>query len=209
MNERPFIILGGGGHARVLVSTLRQLNNRILAYTDPSPDTPPAEHVEYLGGDEELRRYSPEEVVLAVGVGSTQDTTLRTQLFSKEETEAFDFPPIVHPEAFVSREVDFGDGVQIMAGAVVQPGTQLGENVLVNTNASVDHDCEIKAHAHIAPGATLSGEVTLRRNVHVGTGASIIQGVNVGTRAVIGAGAVVVDDISSETTVVGVPARKK
>lgn len=207
MNERPFIILGGGGHARVVASTLRQLNHRVLGFTDPSPDTSPAEHLEYLGEDKKLRRYSPDEVALAVGVGSTQDTTLRTQLFGKEETKAFDFPPIVHPEAFVSPEVIFGDGVQIMAGAVVQPGTQLGKNVLMNTNASVDHDCEIRAHAHVAPGATLSGEVTLGRNVHVGTGASIIQGVNVGTRAVIGAGAVVIEDVPSDTVVVGVPAQ--
>ena len=209
MNERPFIILGGGGHARVLVNTIRRLGRKILGYTDPSSNASLATDVEYLGGDEVLQEYALDEVVLAVGLGSARDTARRTRLFNETHFEEYDFPPVVHPQAFVASEAMLGEGAQVMAGAVVQPGTQVGENVIVNTNASVDHDCDIRRHVHVAPGATISGGVTLEEGVHIGTGASIIQEIQVGEQSIIGAGAVVIEDVPPETTVIGVPAHTK
>ncbi|WP_263841478.1 acetyltransferase [Salinibacter sp.] len=209
MNERPFVILGGGGHAQVILSTLRRLSCQILGYTDPSSNASLAAEVEYLGGDEALREFDPDEVMLAVGVGSTRDTALRTRLFNGAHTEKFDFPPIVHPEAFVAPEVNLEEGAQVMAGAIVQPGTKLKENVVINTNATIDHDCNVRAHVHVSPGATLSGEVILEEGAHVGTGASIIQDIRVGAGSTIGAGAVVIDDVPPNSTVIGVPARTK
>jgi len=207
MTERPFIILGGGGHARVLASTIRQLGRQILGYTDPSSNASLAGDVKYLGVDETLQEYASDEVVLAVGLGSTRDTTHRGRLFDETHSEEFDFPPVIHPQAFVADEAVLAEGAQVMAGAVVQPGTRIRENVIVNTNASVDHDCDIRRDVHVAPGATISGDVILEEGVHVGTGASIVQEIRVGEQSTVGAGAVVVEDVPPETTVIGVPAQ--
>jgi UDP-perosamine 4-acetyltransferase len=209
MTDRPFIILGGGGHARVVASTLRQLNETILGFTDPDGEASLGDDVEYLGGDAILVDYATGEVVLAMGVGSSSDTARRARLFDEQRENDFEFPPIIHPSAFVAPEVSIEQGGQVMAGAVVQPGTTLAENVIVNTNATIDHDCHIGPHVHVAPGATLSGNVTLDRRVHVGTGASIIQGIRAGARSVVGAGAVVTEDVPPDQTVVGIPAHPK
>ncbi len=209
MTERPFIILGGGGHARVVASTLRRLNRTILGFTDPREKASFGKEVEHLGGDAILEEYAPTEVALAVGVGSSRDTTRHAHLFDEQRNDNFDFPSLIHPDAFVAPEAHVGFGAQVMAGAVVQPGATLAENVIVNTNASIDHDSEIARHVHVAPGATISGHVSLDRRVHVGTGASIVQGIHVGARSVVGAGAVVINDVPPESIVVGVPARPK
>lgn len=209
MADRPFIIVGGGGHARVVASTLREIGKTILGFTDPNPKVSLGEGIEHLGSDEILTDYAPSNVFLSVGVGSSHDTTLRTQLFSELRSKGFGFPSIVHPNAFVDSETSINSGAQIMAGAVVQPGTTVLENVIVNTSASIDHDCEIGAHNHVAPGATLSGAVSTGERVHIGTGASIIQEVHVGARSVVGAGAVVTEDVPPDSLVVGVPAVEK
>jgi UDP-perosamine 4-acetyltransferase len=209
MTERPFIILGGGGHARVVASTLRQLNQTILGFTDPREKASLGNEIEHLGGDAILEDYASTEVVLAVGVGSSRDTTRHAHLFDEQRSHNFDFPSLIHPDAFVAPEASVGLGAQVMAGAVVQPGTTLAENVIVNTSASIDHDCKIARHVHVAPGTTISGHVSFGRRVHVGTGASIIQGVHVGARSVVGAGAVVVNDVPPGSIVVGIPAHPK
>ena len=86
--------------------------------------------------------------------------------------------------AIVSRAAVLGaGGVQLIAGAVVNAATSIGEGVIVNTNASVDHDCTIGDYVHIAPDVVLGGGVT------------------------VGAGAVVTNDVEAGSTVVGVPAR--
>lgn len=205
--ERPVIIIGGGGHASVVYSTLSLLDADVLGYTDPSPNSFPDTGLDYLGGDDALKEYAPAEVYLAMGIGSTQDSTHRVRLYTGLRDAGFDFPPIVHPDAVVATRLPLEAGAQVMAGSIIQPGVTLGENGIVNTNASIDHDCQIGPHVHVAPGATISGDVHLGRGVHVGTGASLIQGVHIGENSVVGAGAVVIDDVNSRETVVGVPAR--
>jgi UDP-perosamine 4-acetyltransferase len=203
------IILGGGGHARVVAELLRKIGAKIEGYTDPSSASSLGYDIDYLGGDDVLKDYSQSEVRLVLGVGSSRSNQARARLFGEMKEEGFTFSSIVHPSAVFASDVSMDEGVQLMAGSVVQSRTSLARNAIVNTNAAVDHDCRIGPNVHVAPGSTISGGVVLEEAVHVGAGASIIQGVCVGTGSTIGAGAVVINDVPPNTTVVGVPAQPK
>ena len=207
--RKPVVILGGGGHASVLVSTLRLLGYSILGFTDPSPELSSLPGIEYLGDDEVLKDYTEDKIQCVIGLGSTRDTSRRAKLFEVHQHEGFSFPMIIHPSASVAQEVELGTGLQTMAGAVIQTGAIIEENVIVNTSASIDHDCHISKHVHVAPGATLSGSVTVGEGTHIGAGAVVIQGIHIGTKAIVGAGAVVVKDVPSNSVVTGVPARER
>ena len=202
----PVIIVGGGDHAKVLVSTLLLLQRRVLGFVDPKPLLPLL-GIANLGDDDGVFTHPPDRVRLVNGIGSIESTVLRQAVYEKFREKQYIFDTVIHPSAIVAPEVHIEDGVQIMAGAVVQPGSRLGANVIINTGARVDHDCVIDAHSHVAPGVTLSGHVYIGKGAHVGTGASIIQGIKVNAGGIVGAGAVVVDDVPAGVTVVGVPAR--
>jgi sugar O-acyltransferase (sialic acid O-acetyltransferase NeuD family) len=202
----PLIVVGGGGHAKVLVSTLFLLRQKVLGFVDLNRSMPPLFGIANLGDDDAVFAHSPDQVRLVNGVGSTSSTIQRQRIYEKFVKRGFVFESVIHPSAMVAPEVEIGAGVQIMAGAVLQPGTSLGDNVIVNTGACVDHDCLIEAHAHIAPRAVLSGNVHIGRGSHIGTGATIIQGIRVGAAAIVGAGAVVIRAVPDEVTVAGVPA---
>ncbi len=203
----PLIIVGGAGHAKVLGSTLLLRNRRIIGFVDLNPALPPLLGVPHLGDDEAVfLHHPPDQVTLVNGVGSIGSTALHKAIYEKFREKKYRFEILIHPSATIAHEVHIEDGVQIMAGAVVQPGSWLGENVIINTGARVDHDCRIEAHAHIAPGVTLSGLVHIGSGAHIGTGATIIQGVKVGATAIVGAGAVVVRDVPAGVTVAGIPA---
>jgi sugar O-acyltransferase (sialic acid O-acetyltransferase NeuD family) len=203
----PVIVIGGGGHAKVLVSTLLLQHRRVLGFVDLKPYLPPLLGIAYLGDDDVVFQHPPHQVRLVNGVGSIDSTVLHRTLYEKFQERQYIFETVIHPCAVIAPDVHFEEGVQVMAGGVVQPGSRLGANVIINTGARVDHDCSIDAHAHIAPGVTLSGDVHIGKGAHIGTGACIIQGVDVGAASIVGAGAVVVDDVPSGVTVVGVPAR--
>jgi UDP-perosamine 4-acetyltransferase len=203
----PVIVIGGGGHAKVLVSTLLLQHRRVLGFVDLKPSLPPLLGIAHLGDDDAFFLHPPDQVRLVNGVGSIDSTALRRAIYEKFRERQYIFDTVIHPSAIIAPEVHIEDGVQVMAGAVVQPGSRLGANVIINTGARVDHDCLIEAHAHIAPGAILSGHVHIGKGAHVGTGASIIQGIHVGSAGIVGAGAVVLVDVPDGVTVVGVPAQ--
>lgn len=206
MNRR-LIILGAGGHARVLLGALAAAGVRPAGCLAPELSAGWPAEVPRLGDDDHLLALDPVAVELINGVGGVGSTALRRAVFERAKAKGFAFSQVLHPSAVVTPDCLIGEGAQIMAGAIVQTGALLGDNTLINTGAVVDHDCRIGAHCHVAPGATLSGGVELGIGTHVGTGACIIQGVRLGEGVVVGAGAVVIRDVADGQTVVGNPAR--
>ena len=206
----PIIVIGAGGHAKVVIDALERGQETILGAVDIDP----AKHgrsllsVPVLGGEDVLNGHSAMSVLLVNAIGSIGDTEGRRSVFLRFKDRGYRFHTVVHPAAVVAGDVEIGEGSQIMAGAVVQAGTSIGANCIVNTRSSVDHDCRIGDHVHVAPGSTISGGVTIDERCLVGAGATIIQGLAIGPQCVIGAGAAVISDIGAQTTVLGVPAKQ-
>ena len=207
----PIVIVGAGGHARVVIATLRACNAKIAFAVDSDPKLhgKDVSGIEIRGSDELLLKHSPKEFELANGLGSTGSTDRRRDVFDRFRERGFRFRSVVHPTAWVAEDVKMGAGVQLMAGSIVQPGTVLQDNSLLNTGAQVDHDCQVGAHSHIAPGAVLSGGVRVGVGAHVGAGAVIIQGLSVGDGSIIGAGAVVLGDVPAGSLAIGNPAQSR
>ncbi len=199
----PIIILGGGGHAKVVIDTLLLQDRQILGYCELGPDGKPVLEVARLGEEEVILRFAPEKVRLANGIGSP----LRSAVYERFAAKGYLFEQVIHPSAVVATDVHLDSGVQIMAKAVVQPGTCIGIDTIINTAASVDHDCVLGSHVHVGPGAVLCGHVRVGDGAQIGAAATIIQGKSIGAGSIVGAGALVLEDIPSKVTAVGVPAR--
>jgi UDP-perosamine 4-acetyltransferase len=206
---KPVIIIGAGGHAKVVIDTLKKCDMKILG----AVDTNSSRHgtnilgIPVLGTDDIVATHKPDSILLANGVGSTSDTALRQKIFKRFKEQGYTFTTLIHPTAIIAEDVKISEGSQVMAGTVLQPGIRMGVNCIINTSASIDHDCIIGDHVHIAPGATLSGSIRIEDLVHVGTGASIIHQINIGRQSIIGAGAVVVHSVGAHKTVIGNPAK--
>lgn len=204
--RRPLALLGAGGHARVLLALARAVGRPLLGVCDPGLQAEGRERwheLTVLGDDTALDRLGPHQVDLLLGVGQLTRSTARARLYAAWSARGYAFPAMVHPAAWVAADVELADGVQIMAGAVVQPGCVLGRNTIVNTRASVDHDCRIGADVHVAPGAVLCGAVQIGDRAFIGAGAVLIQGLRVGPDAIVGAGVTLVRDLEAGAVVVG------
>jgi len=204
------VVIGGGGHAKVVISILRKLNRfRILGYTDMQ-DHGVVLEVPYLGSDRELAAL-PEgskglSAVLAVGqVGLGEK---RYKLWNRLQSPALLFPLIISPAAVVNEGVAGGEGSVVMDGAVINSGATLGRGAIVNTNSTVEHDVILADWVHVAPGATISGGAVVGQFSMIGAGATVIEGIKIAARCMVGAGAVVVRDLTEPGVYVGSPARR-
>ena len=161
--NRPIIVLGAGGHAKVLIDAMRLTGATIIGIVDADLNLQGNKilGVTVIGNDEVVLQYSHDDILLVTGVGSISLPKLRQALYEKFKNRGYNFASVIHPSAVIASDVMLNEGIQVMAGAVVQPGCVVGCNVIINTRASVDHDCSIGKHVHIAPGVTLSGAVTV------------------------------------------------
>lgn len=208
--SRPLLVLGAGGHARVLIDALLASGRLIAGIVDCDPQLAGTLllGVPVLGGDEVVDQFLPCEILLVNGIGSVGLPEARTRIFERFTDRGYRFGTVIHPSAVVAADAEIDEGAQLMAGSVVQSGCRIGSNVIVNTRAAVDHDGTIGDHTHLAPGVTLSGGVRVGSGVHIGTGAILIQGITIGDGCLVAAGAVVVNSLAAGSRVRGVPARE-
>jgi len=195
IDKKSVIVLGSGGHAKVLIEMLWRSGISIIGVVSPNENNKKFMGVEVLGGDEVIDDYSENEVMLVNGLGSLPGKMNRWLLANKFRQKGFHFMTVVDSHAVVARDVLMGEGVQVMAGTVIQPNVEIGMDTIINTHSSIDHDCKIEHNCHLAPGVTVCGGVRIGNNVHISTGTSIIQGVSIGSNSTITAGSVVVKDV--------------
>lgn len=210
MSPLPVILLGAGGHAKVVLDLLQALDRQILGVCDPGlagQGIPQWRALPVLGDDHAVEQYEPDSIELANGTGSLPGNTLRCRLHAQFTRQGYRFATLVHPSAILGSGIELGQGVQIMAGVIVQADTRIGDDAILNTGARIDHDCRVGDHAHVAPGAVLSGDVQVDRGCHIGAGATLLQGIHIGPGAVVGAGTTVLHDLEAGHRLTGQPAR--
>jgi sugar O-acyltransferase (sialic acid O-acetyltransferase NeuD family) len=205
------VILGAGGHARMLLDSLSSAQGFIPFAVLDSDQTlwgRDLDSVPIRGGDELLPQLIKKGVThFVVGLGSVGNPGPRRRLFELGVSLGLRPATVIHPTAVCSAKAEIGEGAQLLPCSVVNAGAVLGKNVIVNTGAIVEHDCVLGDHVHVSPGATLGGGVHVGEGSHVGLGASVLQETKIGSNTIVGAGAVVVDDVPQDVIVVGVPAR--
>jgi sugar O-acyltransferase (sialic acid O-acetyltransferase NeuD family) len=201
MSDRHVIVLGAGGHAKVVIATLQAAGRAVDGILDDD-DALQDGHilgVPVIGRTDCAPGFRHLDAIIAVG-----DNGMRQKLAEKVN---LDWTVVVHPSAVVHPEVTIGPGTVVFAGAVIQPGARIGAHTIINTGATVDHDCVVGDYVHIAPGVHLGGTVTVDDGVFVGIGSALLPNIHIGRWAKLGAGTVAINDIEPRAVAVGVPSR--
>lgn len=206
MTGLALIIVGGGGHARVVADAALASGLQVVAFADSALQGGEIAGIRVVSGETaELARASQElqaSVVVAVGDNAARQR-IQTQLWEAGVSLA----RVVHPSANVLGRARLGGGSVLLAGCVVGVDADVGEGVVINTGASVDHDCVVGPFAHLSPGVHLGGQVRIGEGTHLAVGVSVRNAVSVGAWSVVGVGAAVVCDIPERVVAYGVPAK--
>lgn len=202
---RRVVVIGAGGHAKVVIEAIRALNGEVMGLIDPAPATHSVLGVPVLGDDtmlSGLRAQGLNVVVVALG-----DNLLRECVGRRVQEMGFVLPTVVHPSALVSPSAELGMGVVVMARAVVGTEVTVGDLAIVNTGAVLDHDSRLSIAAHVAPGCALAGNVWVGDRTLIGVGSAVRPGIRIGADVIVGAGSAVVSHVPDGATVGGTPAQ--
>jgi len=192
------IIIGAGGHAKVIADIITKCGDNVLGYLDDK-DASELLNFKVIGKVCDVEKYKG-NAKFVIGIGNNATRMKIAHLFDVTWYTA------IHPSAVIASDVMIGDGTVVMANATINTSTKIGAHCIINTGAIVEHDNNLGDFIHISPNATLCGSVMIGEKTHVGAGATIINNINIQSESMIGAGAVVVCDIKKSGTYIGVPA---
>lgn len=197
-NDNPVLLVGAGGHAKVLLEVLKIMGREIVGLVTKDLVKGDSFYgIDVLGDDDVLIGFSPCDVDLVNGIGALPGVLLRWDLAKLFRERGFEFASVIHPAAVIANDIVLHKGVQIMAGCVIQPNVTIGQDTIVNTGTTIDHDCYIGDNCHLAPGVTLCGSVNIGDNSIIGAGATVIQDIKIGESVIAAAGSVIYENISN------------
>jgi len=199
--SKKLLIIGAGGHAKVVTDIAESIGFANILYLDTFSDKDI-----FLGRNilhQEIEDYG-EYFFVAIG-----DNTLRERIFNNFLLKNKNSIPIslIHPSSIISPRCSIGIGTLIMPLCVVNSSSIIGNGVIINTKASIDHDNCLKSFASIAPGVSLGGNVFIGERSSVSIGTSISHCIKIGSDVVIGASSLVNKDIDNNWVAYGNPVK--
>lgn len=202
------VLIGRGGHSKVVEEMAKQQNIDVIGYLDDKYPFFDVENNLYIGPLHEVSKLVDivEEVRFIIAIGNNQ---VRRNIYEKMNLPNNRFLTLIHSTATVSHSAQIGVGSVVMANSVIQPNAKVGNHTIINTSSIIEHDNEISSFVHISPNATLTGTVSIGEGSLIGAGASIIPNIHIGEWSIVGAGSTVIKDLPSYCTAVGVPAKIK
>jgi len=204
------VILGGGGHGKVVLESAQASAWAIVGVLDddPAKQCQSMLGVPVLGLLRDLAIAQEAGAThFVLGLGMMSDASLRQRCVTDAIEAGLAAATIIAPSAYVSPSAEIGSGTVILPHAVVQAHARIGEHTILNTASVTEHDCEVGHHSHLATRATLTGNVKVGDKVLIGAASVVRQGLTIGAGATVGAGGVVIRDVPAGMTVVGNPAR--
>lgn len=199
--SESIILIGGSGHAKVIIDCIRASGGHVSGILDDGiPAGTLVLGVPVLGKTADYEAYRDHKFLIAIG-----SNPVRKRIAERMDVQ---WCTVVHPSAVVSPYACVGAGTVIMPNAVINAGASVGAHCIINTGAIVEHDNRLADFVHISPAAALGGTITVGEGTHIGIGASVRNNIHICGGCTVGAGAAVVKDITIPGTYVGVPARR-
>jgi len=201
--NRNVIIIGAGGHGKVVADIVMRSGDKVVGFLDDNPKSDNIYGIPVLGSIKDYVKYPFCEFFAAIGKNE-----IRRKIV--ESMDNVSWYTAIHPTAVISHlGVSIAEGTVVMANAVINAGTVIGRHVIVNTASVIDHDNKIGDFVHLSGGVTLSGTVEVGENTWICCGVSVSNNISIANDSVVACGAAVVSDIAVPGTYAGVPTVKK
>lgn len=195
---KEVIIIGAGGHGRVVADIVKKSGDKVLGFLDDKNDT----DINVLGKINDCVKYTDKLFIIAIGNNKIRKEIAEKYPFLKYYTA-------IHPRAVIADNVVIMEGTCVMANAVINNSAKIGRHSIINTNATVEHDNILSDFVHVSPNAALCGTVVVGEGTHIGAGAVVRNNISITSDCVVGIGAAVVSNIEVSGVYIGVPARKE
>jgi len=210
LKRENLLLIGGGGHCKVIIDILYMLDSyKIIGIIDKKEKIGQnISNIPIIDHDENLSKYFDKGIKLAlISMGNIGNPVKRQEIFLKLKKIGFTLPVILSPRATVSSSAMINEGSVIFHNCIINAETEIGVNCIINTGVIIEHENIIGDFVHLSPGVTLSGNVTIGKNSHLGTGSVVSNSISIGENCLIGTASNIVSNIPDYSLAYGNPCK--
>lgn len=203
--KKKIIIIGAGGHARMIATSILKNKNMELAYFISDYKKTKNETIFNIPVVSINNIKNKDLYYYIVGIGNNKE---RKNIYNNLKKERKKLISIIDNTAIININVSIKKGCFIAPGVIINTGTVIKKNTIINTGSIIEHDCQIGKNCHLAPGIKMAGYVKVGNCSFIGIGSSIKDKISIGNNVTIGMGSVVINNIKNNIIIVGIPAKK-
>tara|TARA_Y100001978_G_scaffold203207_2_gene227470 strand:+ start:192 stop:848 length:657 start_codon:yes stop_codon:yes gene_type:complete len=200
--NNKLLIIGCGGHSKVVTDIAKSLGIENIIYLDPNFKSATFKGRNVL---KDINKNYNGYFFVAIGDNFTRNKIylnfLKTHKYAKE------CPPLIHPTAYFSKSAELSKGSVVMPQSAINSDVSIGKGVIINTSSVIEHDCILEDFSSVAPGVNIGGNTHIGYRSAISIGSTIKHGINIGSNVVVGASSLVLDNISDDSLSYGVPSR--
>ncbi|MDB4534168.1 hypothetical protein N9242_04785 [Vicingaceae bacterium] len=138
-------------------------------------------------------------VVFAIGYTSMQG---RWQAYQNVKSKGYDLVSLKHPNSSVEPSADLGEGVIVLAGAIVDQFVVVGDVSYLHNGSIVGENCNIGANNYVSAGATFGGSVVVGNNNFFGINSAVVNDITIGNNNFVNAGALIYRPLGNDLRMV-------
>lgn len=207
MDHKKIIIVGSGGHSRIVIDIAKKLKFKIQGIVDLNFKLKSNEKIigsKIIGGIDILKKnkYKTNYIFLAIG-----DIKLRTKVYEKLKKD-YKFVNLIDKNSTISKFAKLGKGLLVSPGAIINAEAVVEDNTIINSNSVIEHETIIRKNCNISPNVTIGGRSIIGQNSFIGLGSNIINNIKIGKNVFVGAGCLVVKDVPDNKKVLGIAAKQ-
>jgi sugar O-acyltransferase (sialic acid O-acetyltransferase NeuD family) len=203
MTLKSNLVLGSGGHSRVILENLYILNKKNIRLYDFNFSSK-KNNLIFKNRVNDFKKISKKEIskknniFLAIG-----DNNLRKKYFIRYR-DKINTPNLISKNSNISSLSKVGIANFFNHFCFIGPNVIIGDNNIINTKSLIEHDVTIGSHCHIGPDVKIGGGSFIGNNVMCGIGSILINNIKICSNVILGAGSIVTKSISKPGTYITV-----
>ncbi len=211
---KNLVLIGGGGNALVILSTIMDINNikkqfKVIGFLDDKKVK--LRNIKYLG---KINKKNINSLLKNRNINFIW--TLRSVNLQKQHIKKLinlniperNFVTIIHPTAVVSSMAKIGKGVTIQPYVNIGPNVKIGNHVHIFAQAMIGHDTKLGSYVYVANNVSIGAKINVGEGVYFGSNSTIIEKIKIFKWSIIGMGSVLLKNVNSQKIMVGNPAKE-
>lgn len=168
--KKQLIIVGGGGHAHVVVESIPN-EYEVIGFLDDNEDTKNIGEIKRIGKISEAPKFS-KDIFFHIAIGNN--------CIRKKIGENLRLATIIHPTAFISKSSIIEEGCYIGINTVINSNAKIGKGCIINTGTIVEHEAVIGDYSHLSyrvlagANSEIGNEIFIDMNTVIERGKRII-----------------------------------